>query len=173
MNQQQLVNPIYPPSFPQFFSQFSTIFVLFLLFLSYTLTDWYQTHSILEFPHHHFTRLQKSLGAMDQSMEAAMKAFDTWQPQVDHTMDDLKLEVSMLNKQLDHVMLQRPMDLGLLVPPLLASARASARFNADKPVGNAMTTTTTIVSLGLCTHPHSYPGKGYASSQINRSCSTC
>jgi hypothetical protein len=73
-------------------------------------------------------RKEGRLGAL----ESATADFDQWRPKVDAAMDDLKLELRKLGKQVDRSVLeQAPLQPGILSKPDFASSNSG--FN--KPIG--------------------------------------
>jgi hypothetical protein len=77
--------------------------------------------------------------ALEDSVDKAFTEFDSWRPQVTSAVEDLKLQVSKLNKQVDRALLERSSDPGILDPPnplKSATARPSAGFTADGPSGH-------------------------------------
>jgi hypothetical protein len=73
-------------------------------------------------------RKEGRLGAL----ESATADFDQWRPKVDAAMDDLKLELRKLGKQVDRSALeQAPLQPGILSKPDFASSNSG--FN--KPIG--------------------------------------
>jgi hypothetical protein len=77
--------------------------------------------------------------ALENSLDKATSELDGWRPQVDSAVEDLKLKVSKMNKQLDRALMERSSDLGILDPPdpsKSATARPSTGFSADGPNGH-------------------------------------
>jgi hypothetical protein len=85
-------------------------------------------------------RKEGRLGAL----ESATADFDQWRPKVDAAMDDLKLELRKLGKQVDRSVLeQAPLQPGILSKPDFARAiRASTNQSARSA-------TATITSTGI------------------------
>ncbi|PAN39674.1 hypothetical protein PAHAL_7G260200 [Panicum hallii] len=81
-------------------------------------------------------RKEERVLALEQSVEAAATAFETWRPQIDSAVEDLKMEVTKLNKHLDRALLDRSTDSGLLQPTVSATARPYAGFTADGSSGH-------------------------------------
>ncbi|CAO2143937.1 unnamed protein product [Urochloa humidicola] len=78
----------------------------------------------------------EQIRGLESSLDRASAGFNSWQPQVDAAIKDLKLEVSKLNKHVDRLILERPTtDPGLLDKPKPAPARPSAETFADGPDG--------------------------------------
>jgi len=73
--------------------------------------------------------LESSLGDRFKVVEASTSEFTAWRPGVDAAVEDLKLQIGAVNKQLDRVVLDR----GSHEPGILLSPEAAA---ASPPAGN-------------------------------------
>lgn len=89
-------------------------------------------HRFGDIENHHDTRLQ----ALEYSIAQASTEFESWRPQVDTAVTDLKLEMSKLNKHMDRVLLDRSPNSCLLDAPKSASARPPTGAAVDGPTGH-------------------------------------
>ncbi|KAL6867717.1 hypothetical protein ACP4OV_015741 [Aristida adscensionis] len=86
--------------------------------------------------------VEQSLGLRFQAMEAAATTFDSWKPQIDEAVEDLKLEVGVLRKHVNRVVLEQSAPSrgllfkteAVLVPPSPEDKAAGPdRHREDKP----------------------------------------
>lgn len=88
----------------------------------------------------HFATSDKSRDARATRLEKVPATFETWQPDIEGTVDDIKLEVRKLNKHLERVIITNPpSNAGLFELPSSASARRAhlPEFKPMDPMGTA------------------------------------
>ena len=101
-------------------------------------TKWEQRFADLD------AKWEARFGDADDTHEARIRriekvaaALESWQPNIEGTVDDLKLEVRKLNKHFERAVVNNvPPAAGIFPVPASASARPPAGSNADGPVGH-------------------------------------
>ncbi|XP_039812576.1 uncharacterized protein LOC120675421 [Panicum virgatum] len=94
-------------------------------------------------------------------IERAADALEQWQPEIEGSVDDLRLEVKKLNKYYERATIDHPVEAPLLpTTPLLPARRTSASASTHWPNGHRVDTNAREDGFGSVTtivHP---PPKG-------------
>lgn len=114
----------------------------------------------------HFNDLEHWSDPSVDALEQAAMSFDSWKPQIEASINDIRVEVGQLSKHWERSVFEHgPKETALLEKPGSASARPSARDHADGPGGHREDSTHRDTGFGsVLTYTH-VPDKGQFHSQ--------